>query len=154
LTGRPPHRGTTNSEIWTAARAGDIVAPKELAPGLPETVDRLCMRCLAKDPADRFGSATELREAIRACQRRRAPGLGSGKKLRWVAGAVGLAAALLAGLILWPLLAPKGQPATGSPPELAGDVDVLIWSRGQVAKRWGKVAEAAVPVRNGALVRL
>jgi hypothetical protein len=152
LTGRPPHRGTTNSEIWAAARTGDIVAPKELTPGLPETVDRLCMRCLAKDPADRFGSATELREAIRACQRR-APGLGSGKKLRWV-GAVGLAAALLAGLMLWPLLAPKGPPATGSRPELAGDVDVLIWSRGQEAKRWGKVADAAVPVRNGALVRL
>jgi len=35
---------------------------------MPEAVERIVLRCLAKDPADRFASMAELRDALRETQ--------------------------------------------------------------------------------------
>ncbi|HEX3481954.1 MAG TPA: protein kinase [Kofleriaceae bacterium] len=64
VVGRPP---------FVAEGIGDIIAmhlrepapvPSRIAPGIPPEVDALVARCLAKDAAHRFGSASELAQAL------------------------------------------------------------------------------------------
>jgi hypothetical protein len=69
LTGRPPHQGATPEELWQAARAGDVVPPRQLNRRVPRAVNDLCLRCLAKDPTQRFASAAELAVSVRRLQR-------------------------------------------------------------------------------------
>ncbi len=53
LTGRPPYTGRTWSEIYLAHRHARIPSLKALLPSVPEFLDDLFIRMLAKDPADR-----------------------------------------------------------------------------------------------------
>ncbi len=46
--------------------------PGALAPGVPEEVARICRRAMARDPADRHGSALELARALERTLRREA----------------------------------------------------------------------------------
>src|SRR5690606_6722551 len=41
-------------------------APSQLRPGIPPEIDQLVLRCLAKDPAQRFASGAELAVALSA----------------------------------------------------------------------------------------
>jgi hypothetical protein len=69
LTGTPPYQGATRQELLRAASDGVVVPPRQPNPKVPAAVNDVCMRCLARDPADRFASATELAEAVRRCRR-------------------------------------------------------------------------------------
>ncbi|THV25912.1 serine/threonine-protein kinase [Glycomyces paridis] len=69
LAGRPPFAGNEP----TAAIAGHLTGqPAPLPPDVPQPVAQIVMRCLAKDPRQRFSSAAEL---ARVC---RAGGMGGG----------------------------------------------------------------------------
>lgn len=74
LSGKPPFEfdtETSPAEAWMAIGLkiiGEPVIPlSEIAPQVPEGVSALVMKCLAKDPAERFQSLSELREAIQGC---------------------------------------------------------------------------------------
>lgn len=73
LTGRPPHPETNPQELLAAAKAGEVPPPCRLNPKVPAAVSDLCLKCLAKDPAQRFGLATELSDALRNCRSWRRP---------------------------------------------------------------------------------
>jgi hypothetical protein len=99
LTGRPPHAGREQVALWREVRAGKIVPPAERNPQVPPAVNDLCLRCLAADPAQRFGSAAELAEAIRRLERQR-------RRARWMTRKItllgaGIAAALLVSVLVW-----------------------------------------------------
>jgi serine/threonine protein kinase len=53
LTGRPPYRGRTWSELIQAHRQAPIPSLKAARPSVPAYLDDLFRRMLAKDPADR-----------------------------------------------------------------------------------------------------
>ena len=63
LTGRPPFAANTLVELCAQHVHGRL-AP---LPGVPETLSRLILRCLSKDPTDRFQSAQALRTALEDC---------------------------------------------------------------------------------------
>ena len=64
LGGAPPFTGATAQAVQ-ARHAMDPVPPlRTLRPGIPESVERAIGKALAKVPADRFRTATELAEAI------------------------------------------------------------------------------------------
>jgi serine/threonine-protein kinase len=65
LTGRAPFRGEMVEVMWAQLNAVPPAA-STLRPGLPAAVDRVVARGLAKEPADRYGTAGELAEAILA----------------------------------------------------------------------------------------
>jgi hypothetical protein len=108
LTGRPPRSAARRDELLQIARKGELVPPRQHVPRLPGAVNELCLRCLAKEPADRFASAADLAHSIRRWQWRR--------RLFWPAVAAVLLALVPAILWLTSMLQPEpSSPST--PPE-------------------------------------
>ena len=66
LTGDPPYSGNTDMATALAHLNDPIPRLPDHAPGLPREVDRLVTDLLAKDPAERVGSAQVLLERIDA----------------------------------------------------------------------------------------
>jgi eukaryotic-like serine/threonine-protein kinase len=64
LTSRPPFR--SNSFVSTLARVleDDPESPRRLRPEVPIELDAICLKCLAKDPADRYNSAGKLADEL------------------------------------------------------------------------------------------
>ena len=67
LTGRPPFVGPTSYEIMIAHARDPVVPPTQLVKSVPPDVEALVLRCLAKDPNQRFQSASALSAALAAC---------------------------------------------------------------------------------------
>lgn len=69
LTGQPPFRGTDTPQILFDVVYRAPRPPTELAPGLPPDVARFLAIAIAKRPANRFESATQLATALAAASR-------------------------------------------------------------------------------------
>jgi len=79
LTGQPPFRGETAVETLTLVRTREPVSPSRLRPGLPRDLETICLKCLNKDPHQRYATAHDLAEDLerfltdRPIQARRTP---------------------------------------------------------------------------------
>ncbi|HEX8950276.1 MAG TPA: serine/threonine-protein kinase, partial [Polyangia bacterium] len=71
LTGVPPFTGSDDMQILFQQVHANAARPRERVPDLPEELDALVARCIAKLPADRFASMGELAEALGTIDRRR-----------------------------------------------------------------------------------
>ena len=60
LTGRPPHQGSRVEDVLAQVRDTPPVAPRLLNPSVPRDLETICLKCLEKDPARRYGSAAEI----------------------------------------------------------------------------------------------
>jgi serine/threonine protein kinase len=67
LTGRPPFVGPTSYEIMIAHARDPVAPPSQIVNSVPPDVEAIVLRCLAKDPNQRFQSASALAEALAAC---------------------------------------------------------------------------------------
>jgi serine/threonine-protein kinase len=66
LTGELPIKGANNYEIMMAHINQVPVRPHEIAPMVPLVISDAVMRALAKDPAQRFPTAEDFHQALRA----------------------------------------------------------------------------------------
>ena len=66
LTGRRPFNARTMAGYLEKHLNRPVRPPSELVPTLPRKLDEVCTRLLAKDPADRFASATHLLHVLEA----------------------------------------------------------------------------------------
>ena len=65
LCGRPPFVGEGGTGMMIAAHLRDPAPhPRSLDPGIPESLAAIVVRLLEKDPAARYQTATELRQAL------------------------------------------------------------------------------------------
>jgi len=101
VAGRPP---------FVSEGVGDIIAmhlreppptPSQLRAGVPHEIDRLVLRCLAKDPGQRFQTASELATAIDALLSAlhlspAIPALGTSNAITTLSGATGASHRMLA----------------------------------------------------------
>ncbi len=67
LTGQPPFSGNKPLQVMIAHAHKDVVPPSELRAEIPEDLEQIVMRCLAKTPEDRFDNAEQLRSALLEC---------------------------------------------------------------------------------------
>ena len=64
LTGAAPFPGTSLATILTHVIHDDPAAPSSLAPGLPTDLETVALKCLAKEPTQRYPSARALAEDL------------------------------------------------------------------------------------------
>jgi serine/threonine-protein kinase len=67
LTGRPPFEGEGGIAVLIAHARDPVILPSRVRPGIPEGLERVTLRCLAKDPAGRFPDAEGLERALGEC---------------------------------------------------------------------------------------
>jgi serine/threonine protein kinase len=64
LTGRPPFHGETMPEICATVLTEAPPPVTSLRPGIPAAIETAVLRCLQKEPGDRFGSVAEFAAAL------------------------------------------------------------------------------------------
>jgi serine/threonine protein kinase len=75
LTGRTPFKADTPLGVVLQHIDAEPPRPSSVAPGVDPKLEAVCLRCLKKDPAERFASAREMRAAL-SPESMRPPGLG------------------------------------------------------------------------------
>jgi serine/threonine-protein kinase len=67
LTAQPPFGGESAFAVMMAHARDPVVPSSQVHPGVPEDLERVVLRCLAKKPEDRYRSVKTLGEALAAC---------------------------------------------------------------------------------------
>jgi WD40 repeat protein/serine/threonine protein kinase len=68
LAGRPPFEGLSAWETVSLVLSADPEPPSRRNPSVPRDVETICLKCLRKEPAKRYGSALELAEDLHRFQ--------------------------------------------------------------------------------------
>ncbi len=64
LTGKLPFHEESIAETINRIISGEPLPPRKIVPEIPRTLEGVVLTCLAKDPAHRFQTARELKEAL------------------------------------------------------------------------------------------
>src|SRR5262249_28633066 len=60
LTGRAPFQGATLPAVLQQVQEAEAVPPRLLNPTVPRDLETICLKCLEKNPEQRYGTAEEL----------------------------------------------------------------------------------------------
>jgi hypothetical protein len=141
LTGRRPFTGDAAEQVIDEILQRDPKPLRQIRDEIPIELERICLRCLAKRPEDRFATAGDVANALRATMNPRA-------WLRWTIGA--LIVLLLTSVIAVSFLSPYfGMPGAADD---SIHVDVLVWRNG----RWNGIQQTGnvLPLRDGDQLRI
>jgi serine/threonine-protein kinase len=64
LTGRPPFMHENPLKVMIAHASQDVIPPRQINPDLPMDLEEIVLRCLEKEPDQRFQDVGELRRAF------------------------------------------------------------------------------------------
>src|SRR5262249_47157404 len=152
LTGQPPYAGESAAAVREQARQGRVRPPRQLNPRVPRTLERICLKALAADPAQRYASAAAMGRGLRRDRRR--PLLLARAAVPLLRGV--RARPLPSGLGPAPSPGAGGAARAGGIAPLAGELRIRVWSKTDPGKRDLEIGKdfAALPVRNQEQLRL
>ena len=64
LTGRLPVEGATLFDLGMKVMNQDAIAPREISTTIPKDLDTICLKCLRKEPGERYATARALEEDL------------------------------------------------------------------------------------------
>ena len=64
LTGNPVFAATSHVDLLLQVLEGEPISPRRLAPAVPAELEAICLRCLEKDPKQRYPTAQELTDDL------------------------------------------------------------------------------------------
>jgi len=67
-TGQPPFQGSQPLKVLLSVAQGDVVRPTKVKADVPADLEAIILKCLSKNPDDRFQDVGQLKEALDACQ--------------------------------------------------------------------------------------
>lgn len=133
VTGRKPFEGTSEFSIMAAHMQQQSIPPIQIDPAMPQALNDVILRAMAKDANQRYQSAGEFYAALDGVLRvlrsgeaaapvpvapqAAAPSSGGGGGLIWKLGAVALLVLLVAGggLVWWKMRRPAEEPVVAQP---------------------------------------
>jgi serine/threonine-protein kinase len=68
LVGEPPFTGRNAMQLIVAHVRDPVAPPSAKRPGIPDDLERIVLRCLAKSPHDRYPDVRSLRAELNACE--------------------------------------------------------------------------------------
>lgn len=125
LAGRPPYQADTALSLLLMHISQPLPPPRSINPGIPEPLERVVVKALAKEPAGRYQTAAELDEALKEALRQidtvEPPAPNKSRLPLLIAGlaAVLLVCLIAAGGVAWWLVFSPARPAaviTAEPP--------------------------------------
>ncbi len=170
LTGEVPFRGRSVLETLEQVRTQPPRPPRQLRPELPPQLEAVCLRCLAKAPADRYPTAQALADDLGAFLSGQRPSAmtavaiasqepavrKSAAKRSKLRGPLLIATALVAVLVVAAvafLLRPRGATRADPvppPTRYKGYVDVLVWRKtSDKTLRMRLTDDGALPLHDG-----
>ena len=64
LTGRPPFKAATAADTLQQVLTEGPVPPRQLESKCPRDLEAICLKCLQKQPADRYATAAQLADDV------------------------------------------------------------------------------------------
>jgi hypothetical protein len=64
LTSRPPIAGSSAAEVLARVQKGKILRPRKVQPDVPAGLEAICLKALARSPAERYESAAALAQDL------------------------------------------------------------------------------------------
>jgi TolB-like protein len=120
-TGRRPFTGETGVSLISSILKDTPTPVTDIKADLPEELQAIIERCLAKDPADRFASAEEVRDRLQTLRRQvRSGQMGASRPRRLRFAVALLAVAVVAGVSAWVAVSTRGPEPEGVVSEAAG----------------------------------
>ncbi|MBL4849241.1 MAG: protein kinase [Planctomycetes bacterium] len=143
LTGRPPFVGASVIQLLSQVCEARPTPPRQLVAGLDPGVEAIVLRCLEKNPADRYQSARELADVLSgnagpSTQPATRRGLAVGILLVGVLGGVG---ALVAGASSW---SAESSPDASTSPTRRGKRLLVVEQVGETTREGMFVLRVAV----------